>query len=85
MVWLLYSTIGPENTEFSLFPQGISFPRIGYFNYFGFDFTKLGQKAPDALRNLWWQREDFFYQDLDGAFLIKSEPRFENEIVAPFL
>ena len=52
LVWLLYSTIGPENTEFSLAPQGISFPRIGYFDYFGFDFTKLGQKAPDTLRNL---------------------------------
>ena len=52
LVWLLYSTIGPENTEFSLAPEGISFPRIGYFNYFGFDFTKLGQKAPDTLRNL---------------------------------
>lgn len=52
LVWLLHSTIGPENTEFSLVPQGISFPRIGYFNYFGFDFTKLGQKAPDTLRNL---------------------------------
>ena len=30
-------------------------------------------------------REDFFYQDLGGAFLIKSKLRFENEIVAPFL
>ena len=27
-------------------------------------------------------REYYFYQDLDGAFLIKSELRFENEIVA---
>lgn len=30
-------------------------------------------------------KEYYFYQDLDGAFLIKSELRFENEIVASFL
>lgn len=52
--WFGYFTqrLAQKKTEFSLAPQGISFPRIGYFNYFGFDFTKLGQKAPDTLRNL---------------------------------